>query len=101
MELTSSQTDALTELINIGYARAAGALSDLTGHRIHLEVPQVVIHQIAEIGPLLKAVVKGDVVSVNQSFAGPIGGNAILMLDSAAAVLLNQLLTDRPGAGDL
>jgi len=101
MDLNPSQKDALTELINIGYARAAGALSDLTGHRIHLEVPQVVIHQIAEIGPLLKGVVKGDIVSVNQSFAGPIGGNAILILDSAAAVLLNRLLTDRPGAGDL
>ena len=34
MELTSSQHDALTELINIGYGRAAGALSELTGYRI-------------------------------------------------------------------
>ena len=33
MELTLEQQDALTELINIGYGRAAGALSDLTGYR--------------------------------------------------------------------
>ncbi|MGZ4989004.1 MAG: chemotaxis protein CheC, partial [Limisphaerales bacterium] len=41
MELNASQKDALTELINIGYARAAGALSELTGHRIELAVPAV------------------------------------------------------------
>jgi len=50
MELTPTQTDALTELINIGYARAAAALSDLTGHRISLEVPEVAVHVIPEVG---------------------------------------------------
>ena len=53
MELTAPQADALTELINIGYARAAAALSDLTGHRISLEVPEVAIHYIGEIAETL------------------------------------------------
>jgi chemotaxis protein CheC len=97
MELTASQKDALTELINIGYARAASALSDLTGHRITLEVPEVAIHLIAEITPRLQGVIKGEVASVNQVFSGPITGNAILLLDREAALLLNRLLTDRPG----
>ncbi|HEX4120450.1 MAG TPA: chemotaxis protein CheC [Verrucomicrobiae bacterium] len=97
MELTVSQKDALTELINIGYARAASALSDLTGHRITLEVPEVAIHLIAEITPRLQGVIKGEVASVNQVFSGPITGNAILLLDREAALLLNRLLTDRPG----
>jgi len=69
MELTASQTDALTELINIGYARAAAALSELTGHRISLEVPEVAVHQIPEIAESLQRVVQGDVVSVNQVFS--------------------------------
>ena len=34
--------------------------------------------------------------SVNQVFSGPLTGNAILLLDSDAALLLNRLLTDRP-----
>ncbi len=55
MQLTTNQTDALTELINIGYARAAGALSELTGHRITMEVPQVSVHPIEEVGDLLNA----------------------------------------------
>lgn len=101
MELTSSQQDALTELINIGYARAAAALSDLTGHRISLEVPEVAIHLMPEIKERLEKVIKGEVASVNQIFSGPIAGNAILLLDQKAALLLNSLLTDRADVGEL
>jgi chemotaxis protein CheC len=101
MELTASQMDALTELINIGYARAAAALSELTGHRISLQVPEVEVHLIPEIAESLQKVIKGDVVSVNQIFSGPINGNALLLLDREAAMLLNQLLTDRAEKSDL
>ena len=96
MELTPSQKDALTELINIGYARAAAALSELTGHRISLEVPEVAIHTIPEITDRLEHLMEGEVASVNQVFSGPINGNGILLLDREAALLLNRLLTDRP-----
>ncbi len=101
MDLTTSQKDALTELINIGYARAAAALSDLTGHRISLEVPEVAIHLIPEITRKLQLVITGEVASVNQVFSGPISGNAILLLDRGAALLLNNLLTDRSVSSDL
>jgi chemotaxis protein CheC len=101
MELTPSQTDALTELINIGYARAAAALSELSGHRISLAVPEVAIHLIPEISRKLAEMIKGEVASVNQVFSGPISGNAILLLDNKAALLLNSLLTDRPETGEL
>jgi chemotaxis protein CheC len=96
MELNPSQKDALTELINIGYARAAAALSDLTGHRISLEVPEVAIHTVPEITQKLVQSIQGEVASVNQVFSGPINGNAILLLDREAALVLNSLLTDRP-----
>jgi chemotaxis protein CheC len=101
MDLTTSQQDALTELINIGYARAAAVLSDLTGHRISLEVPEVAIHLIQEIRERLQKVIRGEVASVNQVFSGPISGNAILLLDREAALLLNSLLTDRSNATEL
>ena len=101
MELTDRQMDTLTELINIGYARAAGALSDLTGHRITLAVPEVAIHPIEKITPILADVVTGEITSVNQFFGGSISGNAILLLDKSAALLLNRLLTDRPAADAL
>lgn len=94
MELTIAQNDALTELINIGYGRAAGALSELTGYRIVLEVPQVAMHEIEELQPLLSELVQGDVASVNQIFSGPISGNALLLLDERSALQLSQLLMD-------
>lgn len=101
MELTLSQKDALTELINIGYGRAAGALSELTGYRITLEVPHVSMHEIDEISPLIGTVVAGEVASVNQMFSGPIAGTAMLLLDERSALLLSRLLSDdRAPVGD-
>jgi chemotaxis protein CheC len=94
MELTLDQKDALTELINIGYGRAAGALSELTGYRITLEVPQVTMHEIHTMGPLLEKVIRSNVASVDQGFSGPIAGTALLLLDEAAARAVSQLLTD-------
>ncbi|MGZ4964276.1 MAG: chemotaxis protein CheC [Limisphaerales bacterium] len=94
MELNASQKDALTELINIGYARAAGALSELTGHRIELAVPAVAMYRISELTTLLCKVMSGEVASVNQVFSGPVSGNALLLLDQSAATMLNQLLTE-------
>lgn len=94
MELTVSQKDALTELINIGYGRAAGALSELTGYRVTLEVPRITIHKIEQITPLLEKLVDGEIASVHQVFSGPIAGNALLMLDEKAAMALSRLLSD-------
>lgn len=94
MELTYTQKDALTELINIGYGRAAGALSELTGYRITLEVPRIAMHPIEEIAPYLMRMVAGEVASVTQVFSGPVAGNALLLLDEKAAVMLSELLTD-------
>lgn len=94
MELSYVQKDALTELINIGYGRAAGALSELTGYRINLEVPRVGMHPIEDVGQQLGRLVEGEVACVNQVFSGPLAGNALLLLDEQAAIMLSELLTD-------
>ena len=94
MELTYTQKDALTELINIGYGRAAGALSELTGYRITLEVPRLGMFPIDEIAPQISRMISGEVATVTQVFSGPLAGNALLLLDERAAVMLSELLTD-------
>ena len=94
MELTEFQRDALTELINIGFGRAAASLSRITGHRVVLEVPQVAIHPINEVNAALSKVVRGDIATVHQVFSGPVAGDALLVLDTAGAALIKQLLTD-------
>ena len=51
MNLTTSQQDALKELLNIGFGRAAASLSQLTGHRVLLDVPAVSIHPPGTMPP--------------------------------------------------
>ena len=96
MELTKAQLETLTELINIGYGRAASALSELTGRRINLDVPKVAVYFIDEISRALHHVLSGEVASVHQVFSGPVSGNALLLLDHKAALMLNSLLLDTP-----
>jgi chemotaxis protein CheC len=94
VELTASQQDALIELLNIGFGRAASALSELTGHRVLLEVPQVSVHPIDRLNDALRAVMADEVASVHQIFSGPVAGDALLILDYAAAGMLKELLTN-------
>lgn len=96
MELTDSQIDGLVELLNIGFGRAAASLSQLTGHRIMLEVPQVSVHPVAELNKVLRPLLTDEVASVHQIFSGPVGGDALLVLDYAAAGSLKELLTSEP-----
>jgi chemotaxis protein CheC len=96
MQLTSGQQDALIELLNIGFGRAAASLSQLTGHRVLLDVPQVSLHAIDDVGEVLERRVRGAVASVHQIFTGPVGGDALLILDEAGAAILKELLTNEP-----
>ena len=96
MELSPDQCDGLVELLNIGFGRAAASLSQLTGHRVLLEVPQVSVHPIAELSQVLRPLLSDEVASVHQIFSGPVGGDALLVLDYAAAGSLKELLTSEP-----
>jgi chemotaxis protein CheC len=96
VELNQTQRDALIELLNIGFGRAAASLSELTGHRVLLEVPQVSVHPIAELNRALRLVLDDEVASVHQIFSGPVGGDALLILNHSAAGMLKELLTNEP-----
>lgn len=96
MELTAAQQDALIELLNIGFGRAGAALSELTGQRIVLDVPEVSIHPIHSLKAALESLGMSDVASVHQIFSGSVAGDALLVLNHQAAVILKQLLTDEP-----
>ena len=96
MTPTPIQQDALVELLNIGFGRAAASLSQLTGHRVLLEVPTVSLQAIEDVGDALERVVQGHVASVHQIFSGPVGGDALLILDESGASMLKELLTNEP-----
>ena len=94
MKLTERQSDALSELINIAFARTGAALSELTGHRVLLNPPEVAVYRTEELRSALAKFVPGDVASIHQVFAGPVAGDALLLLNYAGAVQLTDLLTD-------
>ena len=94
MKLTERQSDALSELINIAFARTGAALSELTGHRVLLDPPEVAVYRTEELRGALAKFVPGDVASIHQVFAGPVAGDALLLLNYAGAVHLTELLTD-------
>lgn len=96
MKLTAVQEDALIELLNIGFGRAGASLSQLTGHRVLLEVPHVTIHPISEVSESLERMIRTDVASVHQIFSGPVSGDALLILDQVGASMLKELLTNEP-----
>jgi len=96
VELTAVQRDALTELINIGFGRAAASLSRLTGYRVLLDVPNVSIHPMELLHEALAGMMSGEIATVHQVFTGPVAGDAFLALDESAAALLKELLTSEP-----
>jgi chemotaxis protein CheC len=96
MMLTIEQKDALTELINIGFGRAAASLSKLTGHRVQLEVPKVMMCPVAELSDALRPYIDGEIASVHQVFSGPVAGDALLVLDQRSGGILKELLTNEP-----
>lgn len=96
MDLAPIQQDALKELLNIGFGRAAASLSQLTGHRVLLDVPEVSIHPLSGLRDALSSVIADDVASVHQIFSGQVAGDALLILNHDAAGVLKQLLTDEP-----
>ena len=100
MLLTDQQKDALTEVINIGFSRSASSLSELTGHRVLLEVPRVSIHPIQELQSSLGEFVDEEIATVHQIFDGIVSGDAMLMLNQTGALHLSRLLTDAETTGD-
>jgi chemotaxis protein CheC len=96
VDLSTVQQDALAELINIGFGRAAAALSKLTGHRVELEVPEVAMCPIGEMADRLRPMLGHELATVHQIFSGPVGGDALLVLDQQSAAILKELLTSEP-----
>jgi chemotaxis protein CheC len=96
VQLTNAQRDALVELINIGFGRAAASLSKLTGHRVQLEVPQIAMCPIEQLSEYLRPLLQNDIATVHQIFSGRVAGDALLVLDQQSAAILKELLTNEP-----
>lgn len=96
MALNRRQIEAIEELINIAFSRAAASLSELINNRILIEAPRVSVHPISELPRALKEIMPDNIVSVHQLFTGAVSGDAFFIFDSGMAASLAALMSGRP-----
>jgi chemotaxis protein CheC len=96
-QLTPQQQDALSELVNIGFGRAANALSMLVNQRVLLDAPQVQIVPTQHLGQVLVDLEKEEIINVHQVFRGKLAGDAMLLMDRKSASILVDMLSGGPG----
>jgi len=93
VKLTDLQLDALSELINIGCGKAAGALSRMTRADVELFAPEITVLdecQLAEYADHFNGQ-PCDVTALD--FSGALAGRALLLLVKESADNLVSLLT--------
>ena len=95
MELTPCSRTPSSSCSTSGSAARAPPLSELTGHRVILDVPKVRSTRLTPRRGTRRRACE-DVASVHQIFSGPVAGDALLILNYSAAAMLKQLLTDEP-----
>jgi len=95
--LTDLERDALREVANIGAGHAATALSQMTGSKIMISVPQVSIRALEEVAGLIgppDSVIAGVLMHVMGDFTG----RTLVVLGESSARSLCELLLHRPPA---
>ncbi|HBB31412.1 MAG TPA: chemotaxis protein CheC [Cyanobacteria bacterium UBA8803] len=94
MQLTTDQSDALQELINIGVGQAAGMLNEMIEFRIHLQIPEIELLSPLELQNQLKYRLGVDpLAAVQLGFSGSFAGSAQLIFPTDSAATLVSVLT--------
>jgi len=81
--LSGLESDALTELVNIGVSRAAASLRKMVGSEVLLSVPSIEVLTQREAAALIGEREAGDMVAVRQDFTGAFAGRALLIFPQA------------------
>jgi chemotaxis protein CheC len=98
MHITPEQQDALTEIVNIGFGRAAAALSSMIGQKILLEAPLIQIEDITNLSHIMRDLIPDTAVIVRQSYHGGLSGDVVLFMAAESASALIDLLSGGRGA---
>lgn len=91
-ELDPSQLDAMREIANIGAGHAATALSQMTNRVIMIEVPEVSIIRLEDVGSVTGE--PDDVVAaVMMKVLGDVTGRTVQIFPGTSAVKLISIMT--------
>lgn len=98
MELGAQESDALTEIANIGVSKAATQLSQLLKDVIHMEVPRIAVVPINQLGEVLDIKPEEEVVCIYQDLDGHFNGKSFLVFHTSEC---NQLVNALIGTIDI
>ena len=93
--LSSLERDALREVASIGAGHAATALSQMTGSRIMINVPEVELLAVERLGDVV-APPQARVAVVMMRVMGDFTGTTVVAADAAVAHSLCSMLLNRP-----
>jgi len=93
--LTDIETDALTEIFNVGAGRAALSLSEIVGDEVRLSVPSVEVLRTREIDERVLALSNARFATVSQIFDGPFDAEAVLLFTEEHAL---EIVRDMMGS---
>jgi chemotaxis protein CheC len=85
-ELGELEVDALTELVNLGVSRAATSLGTMVGEEVVLTVPAISTVTPFQAAEMIGGQKVGELVAVEQSFAGDFAGRALLIFPEASSL---------------
>lgn len=91
--LTELETDALTEIVNIGVSRAASNLRKMVGDQVLLSVPTIEVVSQRRAARLISERELPQLVAVRQDFTGPFSGRALLIFPEANSLELVRAVT--------
>jgi len=95
ISLSPMELDALRETASIGAGHAATALSQMTGSRIMITVPQISITALEEV-PATISDGEEPVAAVMMQMLGDLTGRSLLVFPRETALRLARLMMRRP-----
>jgi chemotaxis protein CheC len=96
--LSDLERDALREVANIGAGHAATALSQMTGRKIMISVPEVSVRRLEDVA-LLVGPPDTVIAGVLMHVMGDLTGRTLVVLGERSAHALCEMLLGKPSAG--
>ena len=87
---SADESDAFTEIFNIGAGKAANALSELLDTPIEFTVPFCVVLPVEQAADFLHDRFGTNISIISQDFSGPFDGSAMLMFQETSSLKLAQ-----------
>jgi chemotaxis protein CheC len=102
VELTDIEHDAIAEIANMGVSRAASSLRRMVGEHVVLSVPAVRVVSRQTASALAERRNVSKLVAVQQTFAGPFSGKALLIFPEAQSLeLVRSILGEEHSLDDI